>query len=45
MSGNVGWGTAIGAEIGGSGGYLYGKHKEAEQDAYQRGYQQGKKSP
>ena len=25
-----------------AGGFLYGKHKEAEEDAYQRGLQQGR---
>jgi hypothetical protein len=30
-------GAAIGAASGTAGGYLYGKHKEAEQDAYNRG--------
>ncbi|MDP1663511.1 MAG: glycine zipper domain-containing protein [Methylobacter sp.] len=30
-------GAAIGAAAGTAGGYLYGKHKEAEQRAYQQG--------
>jgi hypothetical protein len=34
-------GAAIGDVVGSSGGFLYGKHKEAEQAAYERGLQQG----
>ena len=30
-------GAAIGAGVGATGGFLYGKHKEAEQEAYNRG--------
>ena len=37
IAGNAGMGAAIGAGVGATGGFLYGKHKEAEQDAYQRG--------
>jgi Glycine zipper len=32
-------GAAIGAGVGLAGGYLYGKHEEATQNAYQRGLQ------
>jgi hypothetical protein len=39
IAGNAGMGAAIGAGVGATGGFLYGKHKEAEQDAYQRGRQ------
>ena len=39
MSGNAGMGALIGAGVGATGGFLYSKHKEAEQDAYQRGRQ------
>ena len=35
MVGNAGMGVAIGGEGGLTGGYLYGKHKEAEQKASQ----------
>jgi hypothetical protein len=37
MAGNAGMGAAIGAGAGLVGGYLYGKHKEAEQRAYEQG--------
>jgi hypothetical protein len=33
MAGNAGMGAAIGGEVGLTGDYLYGKHKEAEQKA------------
>ena len=39
IAGNAGMGAAIGAGVGAAGGFLYGKSKEAEQDAYQRGRQ------
>ena len=37
IAGNAGMGAAIGAGVGATGGFLYGKHKEAEQEAYERG--------
>lgn len=37
IAGNAGMGAAIGAGVGVVGGYLYGKHKEAEQRAYEQG--------
>jgi uncharacterized membrane protein len=37
IAGNAGMGAAIGAAAGTAGGYLYGKHKESEQRAYQQG--------
>ena len=37
IAGNAGLGAAIGAGVGATGGFLYGKHKESEQEAYQRG--------
>lgn len=37
IAGNAGLGAAIGAGVGATGGFLYGMHKEAEQEAYQRG--------
>jgi osmotically inducible lipoprotein OsmB len=37
IAGNAGMGTLIGGAVGAAGGYLYGKHKEAEQKAYQQG--------
>ena len=37
MAGNAGMGAAIGAAAGTVGGFLFGKHKEAEQRAYNQG--------
>ena len=37
IAGNAGMGAAIGAVAGTAGGYLYGKHKESEQKAYEQG--------
>jgi hypothetical protein len=37
-------GAAIGAGVGATGGFLYGKHKEAEDEAYQRGVADGRQS-
>ena len=37
MDGNAGMGALIGGVVGTTGGYLYGKHKESEQRAYQQG--------
>ena len=37
IAGNAGMGAAIGAGVGIVGGYLYGKHKESEQKAYEQG--------
>ncbi|MGR8940348.1 MAG: YMGG-like glycine zipper-containing protein [Gammaproteobacteria bacterium] len=39
IAGNAGMGAAIGAGAGLVGGWLYGKHKEAEQRAYNQGRQ------
>lgn len=44
ISGDAGMGLAIGAAAGAGGGYLYGKHKESEQAAYQKGYEDAKKA-
>lgn len=44
ISGNTGMGLAIGAAAGAGGGYLYGKSKENEQAAYEKGVQDGKKA-
>jgi hypothetical protein len=37
IAGNAGMGAAIGALVGTTGGFLYGKHKESEQQAYEQG--------
>ena len=44
IAGNAGMGAAIGAGTGLVGGYLYGKHKDSEQDAYQRGVSDGRQA-
>ncbi len=40
MAGDAAWGAAIGGAVGATGGFLYGKHKESVNKAYQQGYQQ-----
>jgi len=35
-------GALIGAGIGAAGGYLFDQHKKAEEEAYQRGYNDGR---
>ncbi|MGH8549287.1 MAG: YMGG-like glycine zipper-containing protein [Methylococcales bacterium] len=44
IAGNAGMGAAIGAAAGSAGGFLYGKHKETEQRAYEQGRQDGARS-
>ena len=41
IAGNAGMGAAIGAGVRLAGGYLYGKHKETEKEAYKRGREVG----
>jgi hypothetical protein len=41
IAGNAGLGAAIGAGAGLAGGYLYGKHEESKQAAYQQGVADG----
>lgn len=41
IGGNAGLGAAIGAGAGVLGGFLYGEHQKSEQDAYERGMQEG----
>ena len=41
------WASRSGEPVDGAGeagGFLYGKHKESEQNAYQQGYQAGQQS-
>jgi len=42
IAGNAGMGALIGGAVGASGGFLYGKSKEAESKAYQQGVQAGR---
>jgi hypothetical protein len=44
IAGNAALGAGIGAAAGLAGGYLWDQHKKAEQSAYNKGYQQGKKA-
>ena len=41
IAGNAGLGAAIGAGAGLAGGYLYGRHEESKQAAYQQGVADG----
>ena len=43
ISGHTLWGAAIGAAAGSAGGFLLGKHQEATKNAYQQGFEAGKK--
>ena len=43
IAGNAGMGAAIGALVGTTGGFLYGKHKESEQQAYEQGRRDAQK--
>ena len=45
FSGNAGWGALIGAGAGALGGYAVGQSRENEQRAYQRGVDEGRRSP
>ena len=45
FSGNAGWGALIGAGAGALGGYAVGQSRENEQRAYQRGREEGRRSP
>ena len=42
IAGNAGMGALIGGAVGASGGFLYGKSKEAEANAYQKGVNAGR---
>lgn len=42
IAGNAGLGAAIGGATGLAGGYLYGKHEESKQAAYEQGVAAGK---
>jgi uncharacterized membrane protein len=42
LAGNAGMGALIGAGAGVAGGYLYDRHKQSEQQAYNRGVQTGR---
>ena len=42
LAGNAGMGALIGAGAGAAGGYLFDRHKQSEQQAYNRGVQTGR---
>jgi len=44
IAGDTGLGLALGAVAGTAGGYLYDRHEKAQQNAYNQGYEAGKKS-
>ena len=44
IAGNAGLGAAIGGAAGATGGFLYGKHEESKQAAYEEGYRRGQQS-
>lgn len=44
LAGNAGLGAAIGGAAGATGGFLYGKHKESTQRAFDQGFQAGRQS-
>jgi uncharacterized membrane protein len=43
LSGNFGWGALIGAGAGAAGGYLFDQHQRANDRAFQRGVDQGRR--
>ena len=43
-AGDTPMGLAIGAAAGAAGGYLYDRHEKSKDEAYQEGYEAGKKS-
>ncbi|MCI0429058.1 MAG: glycine zipper domain-containing protein [Rhodospirillales bacterium] len=42
IAGDAALGALIGGAVGVAGGYVWDQHKKAEEDAYQRGVQDGK---
>lgn len=44
IAGNAAMGAAIGGAAGGTGGFLYGRHVESNQRAFQQGYHAGRES-
>jgi osmotically inducible lipoprotein OsmB len=45
VAGNAALGAVIGAGAGAAGGYIWDRHKQAEEDSYQRGLAEGQNSP
>jgi hypothetical protein len=44
IAGNAGLGAAIGAVGGAAGGYIWDRHKQTEQQSYERGFSEGQAS-
>jgi osmotically inducible lipoprotein OsmB len=44
LAGNAALGAAIGGAAGASGGFLYGRHVESNQRAFNQGFQAGRQS-
>jgi hypothetical protein len=45
LSGNAGWGALIGAGTGAAGGFLYDRHVQSRDRAFQQGVAAGRASP
>jgi hypothetical protein len=44
IAGNAGMGALIGGAVGSTGGFLYGRSKDAQERAFQEGVRQGRSS-
>jgi hypothetical protein len=44
IAGNAGLGAAIGAAGGAAGGFIWDRHKQTEQQSYERGFSEGQAS-
>jgi uncharacterized membrane protein len=44
VAGNTGLGMAVGAAAGAGSGYLYDRHEKSKENAYNEGYEAGKKN-
>lgn len=44
MAGNAGLGAALGAAGGAAGGFIWDRHKQTEQQSYERGFTEGQAS-
>jgi hypothetical protein len=42
IAGDAGWGAAIGAAAGAAGGYLHDRNVKSREEAYRRGYEEGR---
>jgi hypothetical protein len=44
IAGSAGWGAAIGAATGAAGGYIHDRNVKSREDAYRRGYEEGRRN-